>query len=182
MRKTIEFAWKAIEAECKRFQKNDSSIQFHKEKFDDFDKIFRERYHSIMDRFMKETTELDSHKQAAIITISALEAEIVQQDVSEGQISIVPQLIAINVGLSYMNDRLNDVLSKKRLGRIGRYILPVAIACDTPYIEIMSRILYYEQTQEDMSFNVLELADRFFLLEYINLMDKGIEPYALKDA
>lgn len=180
MRKTIEFAWKSIRQECERFQKDDSSIVFNESQYDTFSSLFREQYNSIMNRFMKETTELDSHKQAAIITISALKAHIVEHEVDEGVISIVPQLIAINVGLSYMNDRLNENLTKKHIKEIAQYTLPIAVACDTPYIEIMSRILYYEQYEADMDFNVMELADRYFLIEYINLMQHRIEPYLLK--
>lgn len=180
MRNTIEFVWKAIKSECEKFQNEDPTIKFNDQKHDAFKNLFTDYYDNIMDRFMRDTTELDSHKQAAIITISCLESNIVEHKVESDQISIVPQLIAINVGLSYMNDRLNEVLSKKHIRQIDQYDLPIAIACDTPYIEIMSRMLYYEQHEEDISFNILELADRYFLLEYINLIQQGIEPDLLK--
>lgn len=182
MRKTIDFAWKAMKTECERFQEKDSTIIFDEAKFDVFSELFRKQYKDIMNNFMKDTTELDSHKQAAIITISALRSKAIQHNVEGDNISIVPQLIAINVALSYMNDRLNELLSKKKLKEIEQYRLPVAIACDTPYIEIMSRILYYEQVCENMDFNVLELADRYFLLEYINLLEHKIEPFILKES
>lgn len=180
MKKTIEFAWEALREECKRFQSEDSAIKFHEERFEEFDGLFRKKYDDIMDRFMRDTTELDSHKQAAIITISALEAQAITHETESGAISIVPQLVALSVGLSYMNDRLNEVLAKKHIERIDKYMLPIATACDTPYIEIMSRLLYYEQNEQDMAFNVLELSDRYFLLEYINLLQHGIEPVMLK--
>lgn len=181
MKNTIKFAWKSIQSECERFQEKDPTIKFNEDKFEIFDKLFRQKYQNIMDRFMKDTTELDAHKQAALITICCLQAKIIEQVVEDGKISIAPELVAINVGLSYMNDRLNERLQKRHLNQIGEYIFPVPIACETPYIEVMSRILYYEQHEEDMSFNVMELSDRYFLIEYINLIQHGVEPLMLKE-
>lgn len=181
MRKTIDFVWKAIEKECKKFQKKDSTITFNKDCCKKFDDIFRNYYNDIMARFMKETKELDAHKQAAIIILSCLESSAITHNAEKGSISIAPELIAINVGLSYMNDRLNEKLVKKKLKKIKNYSLPIAIACNTPYIEIMSRLLYYEQNEDDMRFNVLELSDRLFLIEYITLLENGINPCDLKE-
>lgn len=181
MKQIIEYSWKAIKEECEKFQEKDCNIKFNDDRFSEYDKNFREQYKSIMERFMKETRELDSHKQAAIIVTSVLHSQVIEHSVEEDNISIVPQLIALNVALSYMLDRLNEKLKKKHLKKIEEYKLPVAIACETPYVEIMSRILYYEQNEKDMSFNVLELADRFFLIEYINLLENNIEPCILRE-
>lgn len=180
MKNTIRFAWDAIESECRQFQEKDSTIIFNSEKYGDFEKLFIQHYEDIMKRFMRDTSELDSHKQASIITISCIESNAIEHKVEKDMISIVPQLIALKVGLSYMCDRLNELLVKKQIEPIDKYIFPIAIACDTPYIEIMSRLLYYEQHETDMSFNVMELSDRYFLLEYINLLQHGIEPNLLK--
>lgn len=192
MTATIKAAWNAIESECRRFQEKDCAIKFNEEGYHDFEELFNRHYNDIMTRFMRETTELDSHKQAAIITISCLEAKVIKLEVKsdkpsegshlqENEIFIAPQLIAVNVGLSYMNDRLNEILEKKHLEPVDHYFLPIAFACDTPYIEIICRLLYYEQHEDDMSFNVLELADKYFLLEYISLIQNGIEPMLLKN-
>lgn len=192
MTATIEAAWRAIKSECERFQEKDSAIKFDEEGYPNFERLFNRHYNDIMTRFMRETTELDSHKQAAIITISCLESDVIKLEVEsdessnisqikDDEIFIAPQLIAVSVGLSYMNDRLNEALKKKHMEPIDRYVLPIAIACETPYIEIICRLLYYEQYETDMSFNVLELADKYFLLEYINLIQNGIEPALLKN-
>lgn len=180
MKETINLVCKAVEQECKRFQRQDSSIIFNKENFQIFSDLFKRHYDDIMNRFMRDTRVLDAHKQAAIIIISILESKVVEHR-PEGKISIVAELIAINVALSYMIERLNEKLSKKHITKIEKYSLPIAIACDTPYIEIMSRILYYEQTEADMSFNILELSDRLFLIEYMNLLENGINPYELRE-
>lgn len=183
MENTIKYAWEAIEKECGRLAKKDPTLSFDAGKYNNFEKFFRTHYDSIMERFMRDTSELDSHKQAAIITVSCLESGAVAvEKTDEDMINIGPQIIALTVGLSYMNDRLNELLARKHLNyKIDAYTFPVAIACDTPYMEIMSRILYYEETEPDMQYNIMELSDRFFLLEYINLLQHGIEPMLLKD-
>ncbi len=163
--------------------KKDDNVKFDSAKKECFKQTFENHYNDIIKRFMNESTEvLDSHKQAAILTISLLESEAISCRCKENEINIAPYIIAIDLGLSYMNECLQSCLKKKNIAyKDIHYILPQAIACDTPYIEIMSRLLYYEQTEKDMSFNILELADRYFLLEYITLLRYDIEPEILKD-
>ena len=179
----IDEAWIAITEIYETYKSRFPSLVFHNDKKKDFDKLFKDEYQKVMDRFMtKETDKLDSHKQAALLIICFLKLGIVEHSPdNKDEISIVPQLIAINTGLSYMlaclNDRLKDRNIKKEL---KRYYMPIATACDTPYPEILCRILYQEQHEPDMDFNILELSDRLFLLEYINLLQYGIEPQALK--
>lgn len=181
MKEIIEYTWEQFKEQCEDFKKNEKNLVFHDENYNVYDELFRNKYQDVLKRFMKETTELDSHKQAALITICCLEADVITHEVDEGNISIIPEIIAVNVGMSYMNDRLNELLKKKRIEkRIPQYILPLAISCETPYMEIICRLLYYNKNEKDMCFNVLELSDRYFLLEYINLIQNGIEPYLLK--
>lgn len=179
----IESSWKIIEEEYEKCHQKYSELIFHSEKFDEFKQLFINQYNDIMKRFMKEdTTALDPHKQAAILTISCLKANIIEHKLEDSdKISIIPQMIAVNIGLSYMKDSMNKILKeKKSKKKIKQYYLPIAIACETPYSEIICRILYHEQNEPDMSFNILELSDRYFLLEYINLLQRGIEPHLLK--
>lgn len=180
----VEIAWQAIVETVARFKEKYLDIQFDQGAYSIFGQLFQEKYQDIMSRFMNpETNALDAHKQAALITICCLESKAIKHNVkNDNQISIVPQVIAVTVGLSYMKDRLNELLKRKKIGKqLKEYYLPVALACDTPYLEIISRILYYEEHEEDMQFCVLELSDRFFLLEYINLLQQGIEPSMLKE-
>lgn len=181
----LDVAWKAVQQGYVECHKKYASLVFHANRDEEFFKCFSELYEDIMRRFMKEgTTELDTHKQAAILTISCLKANVIEYTLDDSEhISIIPQMIAVNVGLSYMKDCMNDILRRKKIGKhIDKYYLPIAIACGTPYQEIMCRILYHEQNESDMSFNVLELSDRYFLIEYINLLQRGIEPYLLKES
>lgn len=134
-------------------------------KFGESLSIYQSSYQNVLHKFMnEETTVLDSHKQAALLTISFLELKIIEHPLqSDEEISIVPQMIALDIGLSYMLACLNDSLKAHGIKkRIERYYMPVATACDTPYPEIICRILYQEQNEPDMGFNILELSDRFF--------------------
>lgn len=177
-------AWLEIENAYKQYRDKYPTLRFNDDKFDDFSNLFNAKYNDIMHRFMKEDTkELDPHKQAALLTICCLKTNAIEHNVNNSEeISILPQLIAINVGLDYMKKCLNTRLWQNGiLKKIDEYYFPIAIACETPYIEIMCRILYHEQNEPDMSFNVLEWADRYFLLEYITLLQRRIEPTLLKD-
>lgn len=177
--------WRVITKSYEDYRSVYSELIFHDDMKEQFDVLYKEKYMEIKKRFMTdETNELDSHKQAAILTICCLKLNIiecpeaVQSDA--GNLHILPQIIAINVGLSYMLKCLNDLLQEKKVKRqIKQYYFPVAFACDTPYEKIICRILYLEQHESDMAFNVLELADTYFLLEYINLLQHGIEPSIL---
>lgn len=184
--KLIDCVWNLIDDAVNDAKKKYPELVFHSEKKDMFAKEYQKDYNCIMKEFMSDDTEaLDAHKQAALIAICCLKLDIIEYHApapDRDDFSVLPEMIIINISLSYMLDCLNDFLKKKKIKKsLERYYLPVALACDTPYEKSMCRILYYERTRSDMSFNVLELADRFFLLEYINLLQHGIEPYLLKD-
>lgn len=129
-------AWKAIEHGVEDCQKKYSNLIFHADKFEEFNKLFNSKYQDIMNRFMVNgTVALDSHKQAAILTICCLELNIIEHNLDNSdEFSILPQFVAINVALTYMKDCLNDLLKKKKIAkRIEQYYLPIAIACETSY-------------------------------------------------
>ncbi len=171
----------AIQCECAKVENLHHISIYNKEKEEDFVRLYEKKYDELISKFMKNTKVLDSHKQAALITITCLESEIIKYRLENNeQFSILPQIIAINIGLSYMMELLNVQLKKKLYNPIDKYEMPVAIACETPYIEIMSRLLYQAETYSWSGYNVLDLADRYFLLEYITLLQNGIEPLVLK--
>ncbi len=179
----VDKAWESIIEGYNICKKKYPNIKFDTNGYDRFKEIFEKRYDDIINRFMRpDTSALDSHKQAALITICFLESNTISHSShSIDEISIIPQSIAVNAALSYMKDCINISLKENGIReRIGKYYLPIALTCDTPYQEIICRLLYYEETEDDMNFNVLELADRYFLLEYINLLNYGIEPVSLK--
>lgn len=185
--KITDSIWPIITKGYESYKNNYPELIFHNEMKEQFRSFYKDEYMHIKDRFMTDDTSfLDSHKQAALLTICCLKLNIVEYTKpmpnKNNEICIIPQIIAINVGLSYMLQCLNDLLQDKKINKhISKYYFPVAIACDTPYDKIICRILYLEQHEKDLEFNVLELADRYFLLEYINLLQHDIEPPALKN-
>lgn len=185
-KETSSIAIEAIKERVSEISKSDDSLIYHAERESVYQKLFMEHYQTIMDNFMINTESLDWHKQAAIITITTLESEIVTTKDSANEnteINILPEIVAIDVALSYMNDCLNVKIANKGIGKpLKKYYLPVAFSCNTKYVEILCRMLYYEKNGiAGMSFNVLELSDRYFLMEYINLIQNGIEPMFLKE-
>ena len=111
----------------------------------------------------------------------------IQQSVKDDEIALAPYAVALNVGLSFLLDRLNEKLTAAGAKEIEEFQLPFPIACDTPYFESLCRMLYYEDNNEgksgisyEMSLNMVEWADRFFLLEYILLQKNKINPWILK--
>lgn len=181
----IDRMWETLEEGITKYKRVYPSIIFHREKKEEFASEFEAKYDKIKNDYMTSDTEiLDSHKQAALLTICCLELNLVEcssYQVPDDELQIVPQMIAVSASLSYMLQCLNDLLEDRGIKkRISKYYFPVPIACDTKYEKCMCRILYYEQ-HNGLGFNVLELADRYFLLEYINLMHYGIRPELLKE-
>lgn len=178
--------WDVILENYESFHKQFPELKFHAQKKTDFEKLYQKEYSSFMTKYMNENTKsLDAHKQAAIIIICCLELNIIDASncslSNAKEICLIPQIIAINAALSYMLYCLNQTLAQKHIHKqIDRYYLPITYACDTPYEKSMCRILLYEQNDNNLHFNILELADRLFLLEYINLLQYGIEPSMLK--
>lgn len=181
--------WKALARAYENAQKAhpDISMKFNSNKQDKFEQIFTDYYENIRTNFMTEETEaLDRHKQAAIFVVSAIEAGVVSQQCDEHEMALAQYVIVLDVSLSYLVGCIN-----RRLNKIGKSIpriqLPSAWACDTKYFTILSRILYYENEDtkmagtEKMSYNVIEWSDRFFLLEYITLIQNQIDPNFMKD-
>lgn len=188
MTPVIEKAWAALESICKQL-KGRTGVLFTTEAYSKFKGQFEYHYKIFMDEFMtEETEELDEHKQAAVIVISAIKSNAIQQSVRNDEIALAPYAIALKVGISFLLDRINEKLIGVGEKKIEEFQLPVPIACDTPYFESLCRMLYYEDSSDDkngisypMSLNMVELADRFFLLEYILLLKNNIDPWILKE-
>lgn len=201
MKAAIEKAWDALKNVCDHLDE-EANVYFSEKSYPEFAQLFTRYYKLFLDNFMTEkTTELDEHKQAAIIVISAIEANVILQSTKEGEIPLAPYAVALKVGLSFLLDRINERLlnCKDKLrkadsqGReekinIDEFYLPYPLACDTPYFESLCRILYFENGGAEkeeigypMKYNIVEWADRFFLLEFILLQQNGINPWLLRE-
>lgn len=178
----IDNAWSLLTTECNKCSKENPNFKFDESKKDIFKDYFIDKYKKTKDDYMDPSVDfLDRHKVAALIIISILETHAISYDnLNEDYVFIGAELMALKVGLAYMVEKLNEKLSSRgEVKKIEKVIFPNAQSCNTPYIEIMCRNLYY--AKRDYVFNPLDLADRLFLVEYITLLSHGINPDILKD-
>lgn len=201
MKAVIKKAWEGLKDVCDQIDE-DANVRFDEDRYSEFEHLFIRYYELFLDKFMTErTTELDEHKQTAVIIISAIQANVILQSTKEGEIALAPYAVALKVGLSFLLDRINEKLrnckDKLRMTdnqgnevkiNIDDFYLPYPLACDTPYFESLCRILYFENGGAEkegigypMEYNIVEWADRFFLLEFILLQQNGINPWLLRE-
>lgn len=184
MTKTKEQIWNMFDEVCQDMRKEDSRIIFHPEQRHIFFDGFQQLYDYILNNCMaveKGIKTLDRHKVTAIITICGIESDFVSMErVPCEEIFLGRQIISLSVALSFMQAALNAQL--KRAGsdkQIESFLFPKAWTCNTHYFDIMVRNLYYSQQHWKM--NPLELAEKFFLIEYITLEKNGIDPEILRE-
>lgn len=178
----IENIWNLINNECNKYNKENPNFKFDKTKKQVFKELFKEKYSKVMTKHMLSSVKnLDRHKVAALIIDSLLEIDaILYENLEDNYVFIGAELIALKVGLAYMVEKLNEKLSSRGVEKkIEEFIFPNAQSCDTSYMDIMCRNLYYAKTNSKL--NTLDLADRLFLIEYIALSKEGINPDVLKD-
>lgn len=162
----------------------DKSISFQKEKYGEFVKCFENIYGNILTNYMySDVKALDRHKVAAILIIALIEVEPLEiENLPHNKIFLGNENLALQIGLSYMQNELNDVLQEREIKRkISQYNMPMPISCGTSYINVMGRNLYLSKTVDEWKLNPLELSERLFLVEYITLIGEGINPYELKE-
>ncbi len=185
MKKTPEFAWDAI-VEYFNIKKNssewanvilDTSVQ--KAFIDTFVDSYNKILHNYMDKSVK---YLDRHKQAAILIHCIIKCNIFKlgKELKSDEIFVGAEQMALLVGLAYMKDRLNEILSVKKIKPIDSYVMPTVLSCQTEYFDILTRDLYL-QNYTDSSVYILFLAHLLFLLEYQTLREKRIDIEQLKE-
>lgn len=190
MRQTLEATWKLLECAYEIAKKEDRNIIFSKEVYNNF-KLYFENWHKIiLDRFMNKNIvhELDRHKIAAILVISIIQSKAISyKETLDDEIFIGSELLALSTGLSYMQDQLNILLTEIGEKNIEKYIMPTPLSCETSYFEVIARNLYYENYATDKeenkiwSLNPLQLANTFYLIEYLTLKENDIDPVKLKE-
>lgn len=196
MKKTAIFAWKSL----KRYFSNIISpmyanIHFDEDKEKSFIDLFCKVYGDVQDKMSHVSADtlsndkpadtskkhLDRHKQAAILIYCVIQEKIFSADnVPKGQIFVGNYSIALALGLTYMKDRLNEVLEAVGEKQIEEFSEIVPFTCDTPIFDVIYRNLYFEQ-ETDNNAHVFTLSNTLFLYEYITLLENGIDPRALKE-
>lgn len=178
----IENVWDLLENEYNKYSQENPNFRFDKAKKDCFKKLFSKEYDDVMNRYMDSSVEyLDRHKVAALIIVSILETNAIwYENLNEDYVFIGAELLALKVGLAYMVEKLNEKLYSRGVDKkLEKINFPNAQSCNTSYMDIICRNLYYAKT--DYKLNPLDLADRLFLVEYIALSSEGIDPDILKD-
>lgn len=173
----IKVIWNALGDSCQWYISKDPHLVFHDGYFDTFRQKFIELYGSIMKKYMKPGVfELDRHKVASIAIITSIEAEVIScknEKADSGIVFLGQEMISTEVALTWMLRGLNAKLKESgQSAVIDRYLMPTAFACPTPYFEVFCRNLYFARINYQL--NPLDIAEKLFLLEYITLLDKGI--------
>lgn len=186
--KTWELLLKTVKELQNQKEVTSRNIVIDKSAKEKYSQIFIDMDAYIKENYMKTSVKyLDRHKTSAIIIYAILKSECIKYT---GKISEDEEVfwgnyvIAVTVGFNYMIDRLNAVLKKKDIKQrlIEKLWLPeIVFSCNVPYFLIFTRNLYYANTDENWEINPLEIAEKLFLLEYITVEKKGINPAILKE-
>ena len=165
----LDSVWQLIDDSYEKFARSYLSLVFNKDNKQIFEELYREE--------CANNLPLDSYKQAAIITICCLKADLVEHFLDNNKISIIPQLIAVHVGLFCMLDNLNSLNSISRA--VQHYYFPVPFTDDSCYADDICWLLCHEQQANH--FSVEWLASRYVLLESLNLSQHGINSIRVID-
>lgn len=181
----INGIWRLIEITVKEFKKKDPNIILDKTKEKDFYRCFNDLYSLIKLKYMSsEVKYLDRHKVSSIVIISIIESNIIKysKNGENGAVYFAPYYIATSVGFSFMQSEVNEILLKKKQKTIDKIWTPDLLSCpNVPYIDEFSRNLYYAHSNEKWGLNPLDLSEKLFILEYVTLEKKGINPHILQE-
>ena len=180
MKKNVKDSiWELVEKEAKaivskypeNFRFNENSEYIFKQKFDDYVEYIKSKF------MQSDVVDLDSHKVAAIIICSVIEANVIKVIYEYDEEKLLfdgNEKIAINIGLSYMSSVMKKLLQgTKEEGKFDEYTFPRALMCDTEYKEILARNLYYAKTY--FILNPIDIANTLFLLENYTLIKLDID-------
>lgn len=180
MTKTIKYVWNVLNGAIKTIDDDDKkkNLTIHCKDFNFFKNTFNDLYNKILVDYMEKSVDnLDRHKVAAVIIISILKTIDIEYDnLPETNVFWGKQTVAVNIGLNYMCGELNKILAENGWnGEIERFDMPNAISCNTSFEDIMIRNLVYAEDNPEWGLNPLTIAENLFLLEYITIIQRGID-------
>lgn len=180
MTKTIKYVWNVLNGAIKTIDDDDKkkNLTIRCKDFEFFKKTFNDLYYKILDDYMEESVDnLDRHKVAAVIIISILKTIDIEYDnLPKTKVLWGKQTVAVNIGLNYMCGELNKILAENGWeGEIEKFDMPNAISCNTSFEDIMIRNLVYAEDNPEWGLNPLTIAENLFLLEYITIIQRGID-------
>lgn len=179
---TMEF-WKLISAWCNQLSKGSNALIVNSALKGQYVARCDIAYKSCMEHNMKNGVHnLDRHKIAAILVIEALELDVIQRKDgknvdNEKQIFIGQEKVLLACAINFLAHQINAEIKKQKVNLkvMNEFPLPKAFSCSTRYDDITCRLLHYGK--ENGTLSLLDLADKFFLLEYI-----AISEYYKEDA
>lgn len=179
--------WKHVEKEMRNIVgKFPNHFRYNENREAIFNKHFDRYFEEIKDKVMRsEVGELDSHKITSVIICSVIMTDALSVLDGENQEDTMifngNEKVAVKVGLSYMTAALKKILEgTKEEGKFTEYIMPKAVMCETDYMTIICRNLYYAKTFYEL--NPIDLANTLFLFEQFTLLQKGIDLEVLRKA
>ncbi len=180
MTKTIKYVWNVLNGAIKTIDDDDKkkNLTISCKDFNFFKKTFNDLYYKILNDYMEESVDnLDRHKVAAVIIISILKTiDIEYNNLPKTKVLWGKQTVAVNIGLNYMCGELNKILAENGWdGEIEKFDMPNAISCNTSFEDIMIRNLVYAEDNPEWGLNPLTIAENLFLLEYITIIQRGID-------
>ena len=190
MKQTVEAAWDVLAKACEKAQKITPGITFNQDAYDECCSRFINWRDIILTKFMKDDVkELDRHKIAAILTVSIIQSNAIsyEEQLNDDKVFFGQEVLAVQCGLTYMQDQLNRRLKEKGLQQIERYEMPVPFSCKTNYFYVIARNLYYEEHGTDLegkklwALNPLQLANVYYFVELYTLEHLGINTELLKE-
>ena len=187
MEKWTDPLWRLIGVGVKEAKKDEPSLIYDtsQDAAKKFSGFFECHYEEIREKHMKTKNDyLDRHKVAAITIASIIHAGLIRNTVNNptpNEVWVGLQYFALEIGLSYMLKRTNELLAEKGSPKqIITYHMPMSFSNDRAYIKTFSLLLYRMSPTEPEA--ILDLADRLFLVEYITLLYEGIDPLILKES
>ena len=179
----LETFWTILEENYKKSPQK-KAIIFHEEKKEEFFKMCEDKYEDIQQNRMKNPDKaLDVHKKIAIAVYACLNTELMEYkaELKKDQVEVVLEKAAVDMAFSYLKARVKEKADDNGLEMIypDRFEFPIAFSCNTLYPDILVRLLFY-QREKRQDIDILMLANQFFLVEYIHLLQQGIDPVLLK--
>lgn len=175
--------WEMFVSVAEQLMENDSNIVLNRASEHYFGDVFERLYTNIKKNFMKDSVVyLDRHKVAAITIIAFVRTNILEYGQElENSMFWGNYKLAISVGLSYMLNRLNNELRENNCKTIiSKYIMPEVFMEKIHYIDVLARDIYISEIQSASDANIVMLAGKLFLIEYITLQKYGVSPEFLK--
>ena len=179
----INKLWNCIYQGAQIIESNNEYVTYNKKSKDIFKQMFKQLYTYIVNNYMEDDKEaLDRHKVAAISIIATINAEVILSNKDdENEIFFGNYTLGIDCAFQYMLSELNKRLEEKGEKHIEGYFFPEAMACETNYYRIFYRNLYFANDNKQWGLNPLDIAERLFLIEYMTLEKKEIDPKILKE-